>query len=114
MNQQSAAENQPLVWDYHVILRDITLDLIYDFDSRLPFPCAAGKYMRATFPAEDLLPAEYHACLRRIPLADFIRDFWSDRSHMVDENGQALAPFPPWQAILADDQPVKLEEYLDL
>lgn len=44
LSEQRAAlsHNQPVVWDYHVILLSIDREsqiLAWDFDSTLPFPC---------------------------------------------------------------------------
>ncbi|KAF7796749.1 hypothetical protein EIP86_007932 [Pleurotus ostreatoroseus] len=59
---------------------------VYDYDSRLPLPCAAEEYVSGTFPytAEYnepyTIPERY---VRVVPVRDFLDYFASDRSHMV-------------------------------
>lgn len=104
-----------VVWDYHVILRrhDGEGDRIYDFDSQLPFPCPSRDYLEATFGRQRELPAGLRATLRVIPAAEYLRRFYSDRSHM-----QGVVPppaFPPWAAITPPGAGVtRLDEYWDM
>ena len=51
--KQSAAEDpeHPVVWDYHVIM--ISENLVYDLDTRLPFPCSFDDYSKQTFHMPD-------------------------------------------------------------
>lgn len=113
--QRGGGELGQMVWDYHVVLRrnDAIGDLIYDFDSRLPFPCDSCDYLTTTFGLQRELPAEHRAWLRLIPATSYLHRFYSDRSHM---QGQvAKAAFPPWPAITpAGDGVIRLEQYWDM
>ncbi|MCW8917304.1 MAG: protein N-terminal glutamine amidohydrolase [Gammaproteobacteria bacterium] len=115
-NQRNGAELGHVVWDYHVILRrhdDETGDRIYDFDSRLPFPCNSRDYLTATFGLQGELDESLRACLRSIPAAKYLHRFYSDRSHMVGVVEKKA--FPPWPAITPDHAKViTLAEYWDL
>ena len=97
--QRAAGDVGYVVWDYHVVLlvRLPEGDLIFDPDTELPFPVEAATYLNASFPEDAVLPEMLRARVRRIPAAEFLRRFWSDRSHMVG----TLAPghFPPWPPI---------------
>lgn len=117
--QQTGRQQDGLVfWDYHVILRQTTADgtLIYDYDSRLPFPCALQPYCRHTFPDAQRLPAEFRIQTRMIPAASYLQHFHSDRSHMRDAAGKPRRPFPPWPCIQpqAGIQAIDLQDYLDM
>lgn len=106
-----------VVWDYHVILhhRMEDGDLIYDYDSRLVFPCPFDLYRAETFPDPRRLPPELHLRVRVVPAAAWLREFHSDRSRMRDALGRPLKPFPPWPVIgPPTGQGVDLQEYLDM
>jgi hypothetical protein len=103
-----------VVWDYHVVLRSLARggDLIYDYDTTLPFPTASADYLAATFPAEAAVAPPFRAQLREIPGDSYLRRFWSDRSHMA---GQVPAEaFPPWTPILATHEPIALHHWWDM
>ena len=55
--------NNPVVWDYHVILcltqHGVDSAKIFDFDSQLVFPVSAVEYATASFRPEKVLPARY-------------------------------------------------------
>ncbi|KAF9518178.1 hypothetical protein BS47DRAFT_1338433 [Hydnum rufescens UP504] len=97
-NQQaSQAPQLPVLWDYHVLLLtvesrqtpndDLTVS-IWDYDTRLGFPCPFDVYMIGTFP--DIISDISASCgldlvshFRVVPTSDFLDHFASDRSHMV-------------------------------
>jgi hypothetical protein len=86
-------------WDYHVFA--VALDpaegaVALDLDSQLPFPCAFGRYLDDTFPADS--PSRSTARFRAIPAAEYVGDLSSDRSHMRREDGGWIWPPPPWPA----------------
>ena len=68
LNQQAAETNQPVIWDYHVImLAEINHQyLIFDFDTRLPFVTPLPEYLQYTFIPPDKLPQEFTPYLRKI------------------------------------------------
>jgi hypothetical protein len=100
--QKSAlSEEQPVWWDYHVILwtSGIGKDFIYDFDSTLPFPCEANQYLTETFQEVSTMKSEDCPLFKIINANDYISGFHSDRSHMKDKDGQWVFPPPTWDVI---------------
>ncbi|KAG5728313.1 Protein N-terminal glutamine amidohydrolase [Termitomyces sp. T112] len=119
-NQKRALEQDlPVVWDYHVVLllgpreefqhptRDMTRTAtasvdaedksnkvwIYDCDTRLPLPCVLEDYMFSTFMD---VPPHYE---RIIPGDVFLKQFASDRSHMLvaeDDGAVSQASDQAW------------------
>jgi protein N-terminal glutamine amidohydrolase len=116
--QRTGQEEDGLVlWDYHVILHQRTESgsLVFDFDSRLPFPCGFEQYQAITFPDPWRLPEAWQIRVRILPAATWVRDFRSDRSHMRNAAGNPLHPFPAWPAIgPPPGQGIDLQHYLDL
>lgn len=97
-------------WDYHVVLLDAGQALVYDYDTRLGSPVDAQRYLRQTFPPQQSLPLQFRSLARVVPAREYARHFSSDRSHMLDADGAALAPFPDWPAILSAE-PIHLQQY---
>jgi protein N-terminal glutamine amidohydrolase len=81
-------------WDYHVVLlfKQRTWK-IADFDTLLPFPCPAAVYLSESFISTE---APFF-CV--VDADQYIRDFASDRRHMIDQEGTYLKSPPPWNAI---------------
>ena len=113
--QRNANEHDYVVWDYHVILRqcDEARDVVFDFDTRLPFKSDSRDYFTATFGVQSDIPEPLRAALRIIPAAEYLHRFHSDRHHMhgvIDD--EAL---PPWPAITPSHQQViRLDQYWDM
>ncbi|EJW80361.1 hypothetical protein WUBG_08733 [Wuchereria bancrofti] len=116
----AAAGRDYVIWDYHVILLYSKLGLVfvYDFDTTLTFPCDAQTYWTETFRPELNLDANYHRhvsflvirevhqikgwkywCFRVISGSHYLQYFSSDRSHMLETNGNHKALPPPWPLI---------------
>lgn len=111
MKNQVAFESGSIgFWDYHVVLLDSQKQLVYDLDSRLGCPVSAKLYFAEAFPDQNDLVVEVRALVRSIPSQEYLNRFSSDRSHMVDSDGTAREPFPPWPAIVNED-PVWLDQY---
>jgi protein N-terminal glutamine amidohydrolase len=84
-----------VVWDYHVVLASSAT--VWDLDTRLEMPCPIAHYLRATFPCRGQdTPAPM---VRIVPAQRYVREFASDRRHMMDSRGQASQPLPSWPAI---------------
>ena len=84
-DQKLSQENEPVIWDYHVIL-SATYEqqtVIFDFDSRRPFPDLISNYFNRTFLSWSLLPEKLRPFLRIINATHFYKHFSSDRSHML-------------------------------
>ncbi|VBB30640.1 unnamed protein product [Acanthocheilonema viteae] len=90
-----------VIWDYHVILLYSKSGsvLVYDFDTALSFPCDAQTYWIETFHPELNLNANYHRYFRVISGSHYLQHFSSDRSHMLETNGNHKAWPPSWPPI---------------
>jgi len=102
--QKSAQGNNPVWWDYHVVLLASKDDehLLYDFDSTLPFPSSLRDYLHYTFPnSENWLPKDL-PLFKAIGAADYSRSFTSDRSHMKDASGMWIFTPPVWAPIASE------------
>lgn len=84
-DQKSSHEKEPVIWDYHVILAAEyeQQTVIFDFDSRRPFPDVINSYFTRTFQSWSLLPETLRPLLRIINATHFYKHFSSDRSHML-------------------------------
>lgn len=96
----STTADQPVWWDYHVILLVLSDRWrVWDLDTRLALPEAAGDYLLSTFHNTGQIEP-----LFRVMDADYyLRFFSSDRSHMKDEHAEWLASPPEWDLILPDE-----------
>lgn len=99
--QKSVFGEEVVWWNYHVILLAVfnNLSLIYDFDSTLSIPLNAVEYLKKTFDEKDHLRAEHLPLFKSITAIDYVDSFFSDRSHMMDEQGNWLSSPPDWQII---------------
>mmetsp|Transcript_12373 Transcript_12373/g.34754 ORF Transcript_12373/g.34754 Transcript_12373/m.34754 type:complete len:238 (+) Transcript_12373:766-1479(+) len=105
-----------VMWDYHVILLQCKTSAgrrscnVWDLDSTLPFPAALSLYHNCA-----LRPPKYSERLYRVvPSAEMLRNFASDRSHMLDARGvfmQAPPNYPP--LVSASQQTMTLPKFLD-
>ncbi|NWU88709.1 NTAQ1 amidohydrolase, partial [Upupa epops] len=115
--QKSACGNEPVVWDYHVILLHVSSEeqnVIYDLDTVLPFPCAVGKYSAEAFRPDDSLHPEFHRKIRMIRADLYLKTFASDRSHMKDANGKWQKPPPPYPCIETADSKMNLDDFISM
>lgn len=113
LNQCAAEINQPIIWDYHVVLlAEIHQQpFIFDFDTRLPFITPLHQYLQHTFIFSDNLPQELTPYIRKIPAHSYLERFYSDRLHM--ENQIEKSEFPSWPIINANKKlRIKLADYL--
>jgi len=102
--QKSAVGNNPVWWDYHVVLLASREGghLLYDFDSTLTFPSSLTEYLQYTFPnSENWLPKDL-PFFKAIASEDYASSFSSDRSHMKDGDGNWIFTPPVWPAIAND------------
>ena len=115
LNQQSAALNQAVIWDYHVILLAIIKQqaYIFDFDTRLDFVTPLEEYLIKSFIFSDQLAGQFVPYIRKIPAQSYLKQFYSDRSHML--NQISPSEFPPWPVInSANKNYTSLADYLNL
>jgi hypothetical protein len=114
--QKMAPAGRLLVWDYHVILLAAMQDELYifDFETRLGFPCPAERYFRKTLPEALALIEDFRPSVRMIPASSYLERFCSDRSHM---RGEVMpGAFPSWPCICPADgqRRILLEDYLEM
>merc|ERR1711924_65931 len=91
--------------DYHVIavLDARTSDgngksWVLDLDTLLDFPCEFKEYFRKVFQPDVRLSAdsrELDRWFRGVGSQDFLKNLRSDRSHMMDSQGNYESPPPP-------------------
>eukprot|EP00873_Tetraselmis_striata_P002889 jgi/Tetstr1/423153/TSEL_013921.t1 len=111
------------VWDYHVILLQKNAVSqakedsggqccqVWDLDSTLPFPVPLPQYRQHALKP----PTVYPRWFRVIPADVFLRNFASDRSHMVMPNGEYAEPPPPYTPLVAHDGKTNtLDSFLDM
>ncbi|XP_034748719.1 protein N-terminal glutamine amidohydrolase [Etheostoma cragini] len=64
--QKSGRGDQPVIWDYHVILLQVeppgpsSSSVVYDLDSELEFPCSLELYAAEALHTDTHLRAQYH------------------------------------------------------
>ena len=92
------------MWDYHVllvVLQENDISLVYDLDTKLPFPVSFKQYCVETFGDETGIMEKFHRKFRVVPGAVFLTNFSSDRRHMKDkkDNEKWMQPPPSWSCI---------------
>ncbi|KAG0178666.1 hypothetical protein DFQ29_003139 [Apophysomyces sp. BC1021] len=112
--QRASSDGYPVVWDYHVVLyHRQSRPMIYDFDTRLPFLCPADKYIIHSFQPHLELEEKYKRCFRVVPASTYLREFASDRTHMLKE-GKYLATPPAYPPIASKDETMNLMSFVDM
>ncbi len=108
---QRAATEDPILWDYHVVVLLPRARLVLDLDDRERFAWPVDAWLAHAFraTAQALRPH-----FRIVPQAAFAATFSSDRSHMRDERGRHRQPFPPWPAPFRPLLGHTLPRFLDL
>ncbi|XP_038666242.1 protein N-terminal glutamine amidohydrolase [Scyliorhinus canicula] len=116
-SQQSGSDNQPVIWDYHVILlhdcggQDCE---IYDLDTTLPFPCPCDTYVKEAFRSEDLIRPAFRRKMRVIRADLYLKTFASDRSHMKDANGMWRTTPPPYPCIQTAEAKMNIDKFISM
>ncbi|XP_069477686.1 protein N-terminal glutamine amidohydrolase isoform X2 [Ambystoma mexicanum] len=115
--QQSGRGDEPVVWDYHVILLHVSSDgqnYIYDLDTLLPFPCPVDTYIQEAFKCDDDIHPAYRRKLRAVPADVYLKTFASDRSHMKDSSGKWQKPPPSYSCIETADSKMNLDDFISM
>ena len=114
-NQKSARNQQPVIWDYHVILirHEQHPALVYDFDSLCSFPIALPQYLNACFPSTLTIHTEYQAQFRLVSAGLFLSQFFSDRSHMLGIIKKENFPDYPIIKPEPENNIIKLDEFIN-
>lgn len=97
----SPRPTEPIVWDYHVVLR--VGDEIRDPDCRAGARLPAAAWLAASFPHGWSIFDRYLPRFRFVPAERFLESFASDRRHMRRPNGSYLQPPPAWPPIVTPD-----------
>uniref|UniRef100_A0A674MMK2 Protein N-terminal glutamine amidohydrolase n=1 Tax=Takifugu rubripes TaxID=31033 RepID=A0A674MMK2_TAKRU len=115
--QKSGCGDQPVIWDYHVILLQASLESdtqVYDLDSELSFPCSLELYASQALRSDHSLRPMYHRKFRVIPAEIFLMNFASDRSHMRNPDGTWKMPPPPYPPIRTAESQMNLETFINM
>ncbi|XP_034016582.1 protein N-terminal glutamine amidohydrolase [Thalassophryne amazonica] len=115
--QKSGYGDQPVIWDYHVILLHVSHELetlVYDLDSVLMFPCSLQLYADQALRSDRGIKPAYHRKLRVIPADVFLQNFASDRSHMKDSSGAWQMPPPPYSPIQTAESKMNLDDFISM
>jgi hypothetical protein len=103
--------NEYVCWDYHVIVMrtqqnsttaTATTTQILDIDTWIrPYPTPLSQYLDESFPhaPDPTFNKQYLPLFHVIQAEDFIREFYSDRSHMF-KNGKWSSPPPDYPPIM--------------
>ncbi|XP_032364876.1 protein N-terminal glutamine amidohydrolase [Etheostoma spectabile] len=119
--QKSGRGDQPVIWDYHVILLQVeppgpssSSSVVYDLDSELEFPCSLELYAAEALHTDTHLRAQYHRKLRVIPADCFLLNFASDRSHMKNSDGSWKMPPPAYPPIQTAESQMNLDDFISV
>ncbi|XP_077207673.1 protein N-terminal glutamine amidohydrolase [Paroedura picta] len=115
--QKSRGGNQPVIWDYHVILLHVSSgnqNFIYDLDTVLPFPCPFDTYVKEAFKSDDILEPGFRRKVRVVRADLYLKTFASDRSHMKDASGNWLQPPPLYPCITTADFKMNLDDFISM
>ncbi|XP_073446391.1 protein N-terminal glutamine amidohydrolase isoform X1 [Dendrobates tinctorius] len=115
--QKCGRGEDPVIWDYHVILLYDGSDgrrVIYDLDTVLPFPCPCDTYIKEALHSDDIIHKDFRRKLRVIPADEYLKTFASDRSHMKDANNEWRKPPPPYPCIKTSESSMNLDDFISM
>jgi hypothetical protein len=113
--QRAAPPDQPVFWDYHVVLfaeGEGGVE-VWDLDTRLGMPVPLARYLDVTFAGSEALDRAWRPRFRVVPGAEYRARFASDRAHMRDASGRWRQPPPAWPPI-RPDEPGTLARFIDM
>ncbi|XP_026812465.1 protein N-terminal glutamine amidohydrolase isoform X1 [Rhopalosiphum maidis] len=112
---QNCSHTEGLVfWDYHVFLIVQHLDktLVFDMDTRLPFPVPFAQYAKEAIREE--FKESYSKRYFKVVDGDvYVSQFSSDRNHMI-EDGRWMSPPPPYPPILNKEKVNNLDNFISM
>ncbi|XP_070778177.1 protein N-terminal glutamine amidohydrolase isoform X2 [Enoplosus armatus] len=115
--QKSGRGDQPVIWDYHVVLLHVGLQsdcLVFDLDSELSFPCSLQVYAAQALRSDHNIKPAYHRKLRVVPADSFLLKFASDRSHMKNSDGSWRMPPPTYPPIHSAECQMNLDDFISM
>jgi len=112
---QSKSDNleTPVVWDYHVIgiHKSGRKSFVYDMDTVLEFPTNFETYYKSALKIVRNR-SRYQRFYRVVPAKYYLKNFSSDRSHMIDEaTGLYQAQPPTYKCIKCENSNNNLHEF---
>ncbi|XP_065181887.1 protein N-terminal glutamine amidohydrolase-like [Sycon ciliatum] len=119
--QQRAGKdrNGLVVWDYHVVFvchPPGQHAVVYDLDTRLPFPCGFARYARDSFGMQVADPM-FRRIFRVVPAASYLAEFASDRSHMRSKTSSGsgwMSPPPSYAPIRTDCEVNNIQQFISM
>lgn len=115
--QQAGCGEQPVIWDYHVILLHVSSggqNFIYDLDTVLSFPCPFDTYIEEAFKSDSIINPGFRRKVRLIRADVYLKTFASDRSHMKDTRGNWLKEPPRYPCIETADFKMNLDDFISM
>ncbi|XP_075996292.1 protein N-terminal glutamine amidohydrolase [Genypterus blacodes] len=115
--QRSGHSDQPVIWDYHVVLlrlRQSADAQVYDLDSLLSFPCSLPQYAAEALRSDRSIKRTFHRKLRIIQAKSFLQNFASDRSHMKTAEGTWTVPPPAYPPIQTAESHMNLDDFISM
>jgi hypothetical protein len=115
--QTSESVDQLVVFDYHVFLLAEDEEqgwLVWDLDTTLGFPVRAATYFQDSFSSGYIIPEELNPFFRILSPQDYLDHLSTDRSHMLDENGEWLHPPPQWEAPFTREMGMNLYQFAQI
>lgn len=112
----STRDDGLVVWDYHVIFIHKMPDgsFVYDLDTRLNFPCPFKIYLDNGVHSCESLKPQFHRMFRVISAEEFLTTFASDRSHMINEEGEWLKPPPEYSCIKTENSTNNIKDFISM
>ncbi|KAG8441615.1 hypothetical protein GDO86_010704 [Hymenochirus boettgeri] len=115
--QKSAKGNEPVIWDYHVVLLHESTgegNFIYDLDTVLPFPSPCGSYIQEALRSDSNIRCDYRRKLRVVSAWEYLQNFASDRSHMKDSRSNWTKPPPPYPCLQTAESSMNLHDFISM
>lgn len=105
------------IWDYHMFIvwkESKEQVVVYDLDSCLPFPIEFSQYIQLALQLDLMkrMNEEFQRSYRIIKGQDFLSQFASDRSHMIESNGSYYAPPPEYAPIKNEHSTHNLDDFV--
>jgi len=87
---------------------------VYDLDTTLNFPEVLCSYFEKAFRPKMKKLVKYNPSFRVVNAIDFLKNFSSDRSHMLNNEGTLLAPAPSYLPIQNGTTKMNLHSYISM
>lgn len=109
-------EDHIIFWDYHVffLFYNGKRSAVFDLDSLLPFPSDFRLYAKRAIRSNRNLLPEYQRLVRVIPAEMFLETFASDRSHMLNQDGQWIKEPPEYAPICTPECAHNIDDFISM